>query len=39
VDAIEVLLDGAACELHCTVGELAHDFAATPRILAEGECA
>ena len=37
VDAIEVLLDGAACQLHCPVGEFAHDFPATTRILAGGE--
>ena len=37
VDAIEVLLDGAACQLHCPVGEFAHDFLAAARILAGGE--
>ena len=37
VDAIEVLLDGAACQPHCPVGEFAHDFPATTRTLAGGE--
>ena len=37
VDAIEVLLEGAACQLHGPVGEFPHDFLAAARTLAEGE--
>ena len=37
VDAVEVLLDGAACQLHCAVGEFAQDFPAGTRTLAGGD--
>jgi hypothetical protein len=37
VDAIELLLDGAACQQHCPVGEFAHDFLTTTSTLPGGE--